>query len=44
VQSFFANLKSKARQCEMKLTCANLTCQTELNYNEPIILIHSTTG
>jgi hypothetical protein len=38
VQSFVANLKSKARQCEMKLTYTNLTCQTELNYSEPGIL------
>jgi hypothetical protein len=38
VQSFLANLKSKARQCERKLTFSNLTCQTELNYSEPVIL------
>jgi hypothetical protein len=38
VQSFLANLKSKARQCHMRLTCTNLTCQTELNYSEPVIL------
>ena len=33
MQSFLANLKSKVRQCEMKLTC-----KTELNYSEPVIL------
>jgi hypothetical protein len=33
-----ANLKSKARQCDIRLTCTNLTCQTELNYSEPVIL------
>ena len=38
VKSFIANLKSKARQCEMKLTCTNITCQTKLNYSEPVIL------
>jgi hypothetical protein len=38
VQSFLANLKSKARQCDMRLSCTNLTCQTELNYSEPVIL------
>jgi hypothetical protein len=38
VQSFLATLKSKARQCEMKLTCANQTCRTEINYSEPVIL------
>ena len=30
--------KSKSRQCEMKLTCTSITCQTELNYIEPVIL------
>jgi hypothetical protein len=43
VQSFLANLKSKARQCKMKLTCSNLTCQTELNYSE-LGLACSSTG
>jgi hypothetical protein len=38
VQSFLANLKSKARQCEMKLTCTKITCLTKLNYSEPLIL------
>jgi hypothetical protein len=38
VQSFLANLQSKARQCNMRLTCTNPTCQTELNYSEPVIL------
>jgi hypothetical protein len=38
VQSFLANLKSKARQCDMKLNCTNLTCQSELNYSEWVIL------
>ena len=38
VQSFLANLKSKARQCDMRLACTNITCQTVLNYSEPVIL------
>ena len=38
VQSFLANLKSKARQCDMKLTCSNPTCLTELNISEQVIL------
>jgi hypothetical protein len=38
VQSFLANLKSKARQCNMRLICNNLTCQTYLNFSEPVIL------
>ena len=38
VQSFLAYLKSKARQCIMRLTCTNQTCQMELNYIEPVIL------
>jgi hypothetical protein len=38
VQSFLANLKSKARQCEMKLTCTNQTWRAELDYREPVIL------
>ena len=38
VQSFLANLKSKARQCNMKLICGNVTWQTEINYSEPVIL------
>ena len=38
MQRFLANLKSKARQCDMKLTYTNLTCLTELNYSEPVIL------
>ena len=38
VQSFLANLKSKARQCDMKLTCSNLTCQTVNSYSDPVIL------
>ena len=31
VQSFLAALKSKARQCEMKMICTNQTCRTEIN-------------
>jgi hypothetical protein len=38
VQSFLANLKSKAKQCKMRLTCTNPTCLTELNYSDPVIL------
>ena len=28
VRCFLAKLKSKARQCDMKLTCSNLSCKT----------------
>ena len=38
VQSFLANLKSKARQCDMKLTCSNVTCKTLNSYSDPVIL------
>jgi hypothetical protein len=38
VQSFLTNLKSKARQCDMRLTCSNVACQAELIYSEPVIL------
>ena len=38
VQNFLANLKSKARQCEMKLVCTNMTCQTINFYSDPVIL------
>ena len=38
VQSFLAALKSKARQCEMKMICSNQTCRTEINYSDPVIL------
>ena len=38
VQSILANLKSKARQCNMKLTCSNQTCLTKLNYSKQVIL------
>ena len=38
VQNFLANLKSKARQCDMKLTCSNVACQTENSYSDPVIL------
>ena len=38
VQNFLANLKSKARQCEMKLVCTNVTCQTVNSYSDPFIL------
>ena len=38
VQKFLANLKSKARQCEMKLVCTNVACQTVNSYSDPVIL------
>ena len=38
VQNFLAKLKSKARQCEMKLVCTNVTCQTINFYSDPVIL------
>ena len=38
VQKFLANLKSKARHCDMKLTCSNMACQTEISYRDPVIL------
>ena len=38
VQSFLAKLKSKARQCDMKLTCSNLTCKMQNSYSDPVIL------
>ena len=38
IQSFLASLKSMARQCELRLTCTNLNCQTVLNYSELVIL------
>ena len=39
VQSFLAKLKSKARQCDMKLTCSNLSCKTVNSYRDAVILI-----
>ena len=38
VQKFLANLKSKARQCEMRLVCTNVACQTVNSYSDPVIL------
>ena len=38
VQSFLAKLKSKARQCDMKLTCSNLSCKTVNSYRDAVIL------
>ena len=38
VQSFLTKLKSKARQCDMKLTCGNLTCKAVNTYSNPVIL------
>ena len=34
VQSFLAKLKSKARQCDMKLTCSNLSCKTPVHQRD----------
>ena len=38
VQSFLAKLKSKAKQCDMKLTCSNLSCKTVNSYRDAVIL------
>ena len=38
VQSFLANLRSKARQFDMKLTCSKTGCGQENNYREPALL------
>ena len=38
VQSFLAKLKSKARPCDMKLTCCNLSCKTVNSYRDAVIL------
>ena len=38
VRCFLAKLKSKARQCNMKLTCSNLSCKTVNSYRDAVIL------
>ena len=38
VQNFLANLKSKARQCEMKLVYTYAACQTVNSYSDLVIL------
>ena len=37
VQGFLANLKSKGRQCNMKLVCSSQTCQQVNDFSEPVI-------
>ena len=44
VQCFLANLKSKARQCDMKLTCSNVTCKTSIPRATSSSLPCSSTG
>jgi hypothetical protein len=38
VQAFLASLKSKARQCDMKLECSSPTCQQQNDYSETVIM------
>ena len=37
VQGFLANLKSKGRQCNMKLVCSSNTCEQVNYFSEPVI-------
>ena len=38
VQGFLASLKSKARQCNMKLVCSAINCQQVNDFSEPVIM------
>jgi hypothetical protein len=37
VQGFLANLKSKGRQCNMKLVCSSSNCEQVNDFSEPVI-------